>query len=140
MLYPINDQCNANFLIIFLLFFLVCDDHVFKDEFLFYKFRVDDGSLFVEPELEVYSRGVLLHQRCDFASWSIHFCMLRSNAQGLIAWFSKFNFLLKLNLEKLSWQPLELSMTWPTNWFLAVFKWHIFEVKWLLLLLFQHMC
>ena len=44
-------------------FLAVCDDHVFKDEYLFYKFRVDDGSLFIEPELEIYSRGIMLHQR-----------------------------------------------------------------------------
>ncbi|XP_065061789.1 DEP domain-containing mTOR-interacting protein-like isoform X2 [Rhopilema esculentum] len=41
----------------------VCDDHVFKDEYLFYKFRVDDGTLFIEPELEIYSKGIKLHQR-----------------------------------------------------------------------------
>jgi len=40
----------------------VCDHHVFKDEYLFYKFRVDDGSIFIEPELEIYSRGIKLHQ------------------------------------------------------------------------------
>ena len=36
---------------------------MFKDEYLFYRFRVDDGSFFVEPELEIYQQGILLHQR-----------------------------------------------------------------------------
>ena len=49
-------------MIVVALSFLVCDDHVFKDEYLFYKFRVDDGSMFIEPELEIYSQGIKIHQ------------------------------------------------------------------------------
>ncbi|XP_038057512.1 DEP domain-containing mTOR-interacting protein-like [Patiria miniata] len=39
----------------------VCDDHHFKDTYLFYRFRVDDSTLPLSRETELYIKG---HQLC----------------------------------------------------------------------------
>eukprot|EP00794_Sanderia_malayensis_P004750 gene4750-5374_t len=64
----------------------VCDDHIFKDEYLFYKFRVDDGSIFVEPELEVYCKGIMLHQSIR----SSKDCIISSNTDTCLKYPGSF--------------------------------------------------
>ncbi|XP_022088228.1 DEP domain-containing mTOR-interacting protein-like isoform X2 [Acanthaster planci] len=39
----------------------VCDDHQFKDTYLFYRFRVDDGTLPLSRETELYIKGHQLY-------------------------------------------------------------------------------
>lgn len=41
----------------------VCDDHIFKNEYLFYRFRIDDGTFFVDTEFESYHQAIMIHQR-----------------------------------------------------------------------------
>jgi len=41
----------------------VCDDHIFKNEYLFYRFRIDDGTFFVDPEYESFHQAIMVHQR-----------------------------------------------------------------------------
>lgn len=41
----------------------VCDDHIFKNEYLFYRFRIDDGTFFVDTEYENYHEAIMVHQR-----------------------------------------------------------------------------
>ena len=44
-------------------FSLVCDDHLYKDEKLFYRFRKDDGS-YVEPsDSAILAKGQRLYSR-----------------------------------------------------------------------------
>lgn len=48
-----------------ILFFylLVCDDHHFKDEMLFYRFRRDDDTAVLNPDLAVAYRGCDIYHR-----------------------------------------------------------------------------
>ena len=43
----------------------VCDEHVFKDEYLFYRFRRDDDSYTCYQDLKYFYRGQMLNQRCQ---------------------------------------------------------------------------
>jgi len=45
------------------IFHHVCDDHIFKNEYLFYRFRNDDGTFFVDTEYESYHEAIMVHQR-----------------------------------------------------------------------------
>ena len=45
-------------------FSTVCDDHMFKDEILFYRFRRDDNSLIFNHELELLLKGSDIYHRC----------------------------------------------------------------------------
>ena len=42
----------------------VCDDHTFKDDRLFYRFRRDDGSYQGPPDPPVVAKGQRLYTRC----------------------------------------------------------------------------
>lgn len=42
---------------------LVCDDHQFKDEMLFYRFRRDDDTVVLNPDLAVVYRGCDIYHR-----------------------------------------------------------------------------
>jgi len=41
----------------------VCDDHIVKSEYLFYRFRIDDGTFFVDTEYRFYHQAIMIHQR-----------------------------------------------------------------------------
>ena len=44
--------------------FPVCDDHLFKNEYLFYRFRIDDGTFFADdPQYEPFHEAIMVHQR-----------------------------------------------------------------------------
>ena len=52
---------NVELTVFFLL--LVCDDHQFKDEMLFYRFRQDDGTATLNPDLVIVYRGCDIYHR-----------------------------------------------------------------------------
>jgi hypothetical protein len=43
--------------------FLVCDEHEFKDEYLFFRFRQDDGTYPQEPDALAFARGQRIYSR-----------------------------------------------------------------------------
>jgi len=46
------------------IFHHVCDDHLFKNEYLFYRFRIDDGTFFVDDaQYERFHEAIMVHQR-----------------------------------------------------------------------------
>ena len=44
-------------------FLLVCDDHVFKDDKLFYRFRKDDGTFEEPPDAAILAKGQRIYGR-----------------------------------------------------------------------------
>lgn len=42
---------------------LVCDDHVFKDDKLFYRFRKDDGTFEEPPDTAILAKGQRIYGR-----------------------------------------------------------------------------
>ena len=42
---------------------LVCDEHEFKDEYLFFRFRQDDGTYPQEPDALAFARGQRIYSR-----------------------------------------------------------------------------
>jgi len=47
------------------MFVSVCDDHVFKDEMLFYRFRQDDNTFPIRHDFELVLKAYHISQRFD---------------------------------------------------------------------------
>lgn len=45
------------------MFTAVCDDHLYKDEYLFYRFRKDDGTYKEPPDTAILAKGQRLYTR-----------------------------------------------------------------------------
>lgn len=45
------------------IFVSVCDDHLFKDEMLFYRFRLDDNTMPITHDIELVLKGYGISQR-----------------------------------------------------------------------------
>ncbi|XP_065648727.1 DEP domain-containing mTOR-interacting protein isoform X3 [Hydra vulgaris] len=41
----------------------VCDDHLFNNDNCFYRFRIDDGTFFVDSKYIYYHQGIVIHDR-----------------------------------------------------------------------------
>ena len=48
---------------VLLLFLPVCDDHRFKDEMLFYRFRRDDDTVVTNPDFAIIYKGCDIYYR-----------------------------------------------------------------------------
>lgn len=46
----------------------VCDDHVFKDDKLFYRFRKDDGTFEEPPDAAILAKGQRIYGRSAYQS------------------------------------------------------------------------
>ena len=51
---------GSNVLVFYL---LVCDDHVFKDQMLFYRFRQDDGSGGFDKDVQLVFQAIDIYNR-----------------------------------------------------------------------------
>lgn len=58
-IYGINEYAYK----LFIYFITVCDDHDFKDEKLFYRFRKDDGSYEEPPDTLLLAKGQRIYSR-----------------------------------------------------------------------------
>lgn len=63
MTHTLSIQTQRLFVADILIAFSVCDDHVFKDEMLFYRFRTDDHSLPITHDIALVLKGYNISQR-----------------------------------------------------------------------------